>query len=72
VQEVVYLLVSFGEYASALYAAGAVTAFLSQDGISTLTLSRAFVNESILTLAMGDPIAAEENFLKYHVQYPPT
>ena len=68
VQEVVYLLVSFGEYASALYAAGAVTALLSQDGVSTLTLSRAFVAETILTLAMGDPIAAEENFLNRHVQ----
>jgi hypothetical protein len=68
VQEVVYLLVSFGEYASALYAAGAVTALLSQDGVSTLTLSRAFVTETILTLAMGDPIASEENFLNRHVQ----
>jgi hypothetical protein len=68
VQEVVYLLVNFGEYASALYAAGAATTILSQDGISTLTISRAFLVETILTLAMGDPIAAEEAFLKTHVQ----
>lgn len=68
VQEVIYLLVNFGEYASALYAAGAATTILSQDGISTLTISRAFVVETILTLAMGDPIAAEEAFLKTHVQ----
>lgn len=68
VQEVVNVLVSFGEYASALYAAGAVSALLSQDGVSTLTLSRAFVAETIITLAMGDPIAAEENFLNRHVQ----
>jgi hypothetical protein len=67
-QEVVNLLVAFGEYAAALYAAGAVTVLLSQDGVSTLTLSRAFVAETILTLAMGDPIAAEENFLNRHVQ----
>jgi hypothetical protein len=60
--------VNFGEYASALYAAGAATTILSQDGISTLTISRAFVVETILTLAMGDPIAAEEAFMKTHVQ----
>jgi hypothetical protein len=68
VQEVMYLLIAFGEYASALYAAGAVTALLSRDGVSTLTLSRSFLAETILTLAMGDPIAAEENFLNRHVQ----
>lgn len=66
--EVMYLFISYGEYASALYAAGAVTALLSSNGVSTLTLSRAFVAETILSLAMGDPIAAEENFLTYHVQ----
>eukprot|EP00980_Cylindrotheca_fusiformis_P006488 scaffold1378_cov137-Cylindrotheca_fusiformis.AAC.1 len=68
VQEVVYLLVSYGEYASALYAAGAVTTLLSKTGVATLSLSRAFLAETILTLAMGDPIAAEENFLNRHVQ----
>lgn len=68
VQEVVYLLVSYGEYASALYSSGAVTALLSESGVATLSLSRAFVAETILTLAMGDPIAAEENFLNRHVQ----
>ena len=68
VQEVMYLLISFGEYASALFASGAVAALLSRDGVSTLTLSRSFLAETILTLAMGDPIAAEENFLNRHVQ----
>jgi hypothetical protein len=68
VQQVVYLLVSFGEYASALYASGAVTKLLSENGAATLSLSRAFLAETILTLAMGDPIAAEENFLQRHVQ----
>lgn len=67
-QEVMYMLLNFSEYASALYVAGAITAFLSQDGVSTLTLSRSFVAETIITLAMGDPVAAEENFLKRHVQ----
>ena len=68
VQEIINLFVSYGEYASALYAAGAVTALLSRDGVSTLSLSRAFVAETILTLAMGDPVAAEQNFLSRHVQ----
>lgn len=68
VQEVVYLLISFAEYPSALYAQGAVSTLLARDGVSTLTLSRSFVTETILTLAMGDPVAAEENFLNRHVQ----
>lgn len=67
-QEVLYLLVSFSEYASALYVAGAITTLLAQDGISTLSLSRAFLAETVITLAMGDPIAAEQNFLSRHVQ----
>jgi len=68
VQEVVYLLVSYNEYASALYCAGAVTTLLSEGGVATLSLSRAFLAETILTLALGDPIAAEENFLQRHMQ----
>jgi len=68
VQEVIYLLVSYNEYASALYSAGAATTLLSEGGVATLSLSRAFLSETILTLAMGDPIAAEENFLQRHVQ----
>jgi hypothetical protein len=62
------LQVGYGEYASALYAAGAASTLLSRDGISTLTLSRSFCMETILTLAMGDPIAAQENFLNIHCQ----
>jgi len=68
VQDVVYLLISFGEYLSALYAQGAVSTLLSRDGVSSLTLSRSFLAETILTLAMGDPIAAEQQFLSRHVQ----
>lgn len=66
--ELVNVLVGFGEYASALYAAGAASYILERDGISTLTLSRVYVVETILTLAMGDPIAAEQQFLNKHVQ----
>jgi len=67
-QQLVSLLVGFGEYASALYAAGAATAILEADGISTLSLSRQYVVETILNLAMGDPVAAEQAFLSRHVQ----
>lgn len=67
-QDLIYLLVGFGEYASALYAAGAATFLLEKEDLSTLTLGRAYVTETILTLAMGDPIAAEQEFLKRHVQ----
>jgi hypothetical protein len=66
--KLVVMLVDYGEYASALYAAGAASTILKKDGISTLTLGRSFVTETILTLAMGDPVAAEEQFLKRHVQ----
>jgi hypothetical protein len=68
VQDLVYLLTSCGEYASALYAAGAVSTILESDGLSTLSLSRAYAAETILTLAMGDPVEAERVFLNRHVQ----
>jgi len=68
VQDVVYLFISFGEYLSALYAQGAVSVLLSRDGVSSLTLSRSFVAETILTLATGDPVAAEQQFLDRHIQ----
>jgi len=69
IQEVVFLLSSFGgEYPSALYAQGAVSTLLSRDGVSSLSLSRSFVAETILTLATGDSIAAEQEFLNRHVQ----
>ena len=35
VQDVVYLLISFGEYPAALFAQGAVTVLLSRDGVSS-------------------------------------
>ena len=61
VQKLIHLLTDYGEYASALYAAGAVTTVLKAEGMSTISLSRAYVTETILTLAMGDPVLAEES-----------
>jgi hypothetical protein len=69
--QLVAVLVNAGEYASALYAAGAVTAILEKDGISTLSLSRAYAVETVLTLALGDPVMAEQSFLSRHVQSTP-
>lgn len=67
-QELIPVLVQFGEYASALYAAGAISAILERDGVSTLSLARSYVVETILTLALGDAVAAEQAFLNTHVQ----
>jgi hypothetical protein len=60
--------IEYGEYKSALYTAGAVSALLEQDGFSTITLSRAFCTETILTLALGDVVAADKYFLQVHLQ----
>jgi hypothetical protein len=68
IQEVTHVLVGYGEYQSALYACGAVSAMLEADGIATLTLSRNYVCETILALAMGDPVMADKQFLGRHVQ----
>jgi len=68
VQEVVYALVKYGEYQSALYACGAASAMLEADGISTMTLSKSYVMETILALSTGDPVLAERQFLDRHVQ----
>jgi len=61
-------LVEFGEYKSALYAAGAVTTLLEYDGFATISLSRAFCVETILALAMGDVVTADKFFLQVHLQ----
>ncbi len=60
--------VEFGEYKSGLYAAGAVSAILESDGFSTISLSRAYCVETVLTLAVGDVVAADKFFLEFHLQ----
>lgn len=60
--------VEYGEFKSALYTAGAVSALLQKDGFSTITLSRAFCCETLLTLALGDVVAADKHFLEVHLQ----
>ena len=60
--------VEYGEFKSALYTSGAVSALLESDGFSTITLSRAFCAETVLTLALGDVVAADKFFLEVHLQ----
>ena len=55
-------------YESALYAFGAGTASLEAEGFATVSLSRAYVSETILTLAMGDAVAAKQDFQRVHLQ----
>ena len=63
-----FTLIQYGEYPSALYAAGAATALIGADGYATISLSRAFAAETVLTLALGDVVAAEKYFLEIHLQ----
>lgn len=55
-------------YESALYAFGAGTASLEAEGFATVSLARAYVSETILTLAMGDTVAASQDFQRVHLQ----
>jgi hypothetical protein len=70
VVQLVSLLASVREFHSALYAAGAVSTILKSDeaGTATLSLSRSYVVETILALALGDAVMAEAQFLNRHVQ----
>jgi tetratricopeptide (TPR) repeat protein len=50
VQQIMTSFSQTGEFQSALYAAGAITAILEESGFSTISLSRAYVTETILQL----------------------
>ena len=63
-----FKLIQYGEYPSALYAAGAATALIGADGFATISLSRAFAAETVLCLALGDVVAADKYFLEVHLQ----
>ena len=53
---------------SALYAFGAVTSSLEAEGYATISLSRAYATETIVTLAAGDVVAAKSDFQGVHLQ----
>jgi len=64
----VSIFVHYQEYRSALYAAGAASALLEADPHVTITLHRSYVAETILALAMGDVVAANQYFTSVHLQ----
>jgi len=70
-QDIVYLMVQphLREYPTALYAAGAASVILERGGMATISLSRAYVTETILLLALGHAVAAQQQFLNRHVQH---
>ena len=61
-------LIKRRHYESALYAHGAGTATLEHEGFATISLFRAYVSTTIITLAMGDTVAASRDFQRVHLQ----
>lgn len=61
-------LIKRRHYETALYAYGAGTASLETEGIATVSLGRAYLSETVLTLAMGDTVAASQDFQRVHLQ----
>ena len=55
-------------YASALYAYGAGTAILLHEGYATISLYKSYVSTCIITLAMGDVVAASREYERTHLQ----
>jgi hypothetical protein len=63
----VYKLVEWNELQSALYASGAASYILESDGISSISLARAYCVETVISLALGDVVAADQQFM-HHIQ----
>eukprot|EP00956_Cyclotella_meneghiniana_P022650 scaffold43099_cov75-Cyclotella_meneghiniana.AAC.2 len=61
-------LIKRRHFETALYAYGAGTASLESEGIATVSLGRAYLSETVLTLAMGDTVAASQDFQRFHLQ----
>ena len=55
-------------YEPALYAYGAATAILKHEGFATVSLYRSYVSEAVITLAMGDAVAASREYERVHLQ----
>ena len=64
-------LIQRRHYESTLYAHGAGTSTLKHEGFATVSLSRAYVSSTIITLAMGDAVAASKDFQQVHLQHTP-
>ena len=63
----VYKLLEWNELHSAIYTAGAASYILESDGISSISLARAYCVETVLSLALGDVVAADRQFM-HHIQ----
>jgi len=63
----IHKLIEWNELQSAIYAAGAASYILETDGISSITLARAYCIETVLSLALGDVVAADQQFM-HHIQ----
>ena len=66
--KVAHQFIARRQYESALYAHGAGTAILELEGYATVSLYRAYLSETILLLAMGDGVAASNEFKNVHLQ----
>jgi hypothetical protein len=63
----VHKLIEWNELQSAIYTAGAASYILETDGISSITLARAYCIETVIALALGDVVAADRQFM-HHIQ----
>ena len=61
-------LIKRRHFETALYTYGAGTASLESEGVATVSLGRAYLSETVLTLAMGDTVAASQDYQRVHLQ----
>jgi hypothetical protein len=61
-------LIRRGMYETALYAYGAGTSILIHEGYATISIYKAYVSECIVTLALGDVVAASRDYGRVHLQ----
>lgn len=65
-----YKLVEYQKYDTALYAAGASTTLLLNQKSATISLCRAFLNETVLQVCgIKDVVAADQCFTRVHLQH---
>lgn len=67
--EVVKKFIDMGEYSSALYAVGAAISLMEHEGNTTSqTLHLSYLYETVLLLALGDPISANSCMMRHFQQ----
>lgn len=63
--QIMFQFILMGEMGSALYAAGAATFLYEKDSISTISLHRSYLAETVILLAQGDAVAANEAMMRH-------